>query len=817
MTDMRYEAYRNQVFPDDEQAPGGILVYYADGNEEIIYANQYVINLFECNSVEEFLDHTKGSFRHFVHEEDINAVEDSIWEQVSRQHGFDRICYRIKTKSGRLTSVEDFGRLVESEDERPVFYVFVSELSQQGPVDWLTGLPSIERFYKMALMEAATIKECGERPVAIAFNLMGMKSFNIQNGREAGNALLCSFADALRKHYGASACSRYTDDRFLAFSSESQSTETISALLDDFKKANGGNTLPVRAGAYICGPDDDIAAVGFNRAMIACDANRNGWMSHVEWFSDVMKTSEQVRAYVLGNMDRCIREGHIRPYYQAIVRSATGDICCEEALARWIDPDFGTLSPAQFIPILEEIGLLHKLDMHIIDCVLADLVKKRECGMPPVPVSVNVSLKDLHSIDLASVVAEKTTALGIPHNMLRIEFTESAASSDPALFKQQVDALHDAGFKVWMDDFGSGYSSLNSLKDFDFDLIKLDMEFIRGANSEKAHKIVAGILQTARTLGVDTLAEGVESEEQELFLKSVSCGRLQGYRYSRPLPLDTIIDHFKQGQSIKREKLPEANYWNTISSFDLSNPAYGIDDHGVDGSPITEMPAGIMERREGEWRLIRTNKPWQDFLVHSDLLDVPENGKPPLRMNKSMGDEFYAAIERCIVSGGWERIAGRLEYDSGLRFYARLLASEGESQAFSIASAPAILGKALGLYGDVPVAYAVFSLVFDEQSQHVVDLEYVYANPTYYKWGKYGQENFVGRTFLDVYGEIGTDVLNYFYRAAMFNEMQKKVVFDPALEQWIIYCIAPSPLEGCCVFAYMILDELPDRKAPEPM
>ena len=161
-------AFRNHMFLDDGRAPGGILVYYADGGEEIVYASPYIVEMFGCDSIEDFLEHTSGTFRHFVFEEDLEAVEDSIWEQVHKQHGFDRICYRIKTKDGSLKSVEDFDRLVESEEDRPLFYVFVSELGQQGPVDWLTGLPSLDRFYKMALMEAAALSECGEHQIGRA-------------------------------------------------------------------------------------------------------------------------------------------------------------------------------------------------------------------------------------------------------------------------------------------------------------------------------------------------------------------------------------------------------------------------------------------------------------------------------------------------------------------------------------------------------------------------------------------------------------------------------------------------------------------------
>ncbi|MBQ3302825.1 MAG: EAL domain-containing protein, partial [Eggerthellaceae bacterium] len=669
-----------------DDAPGGVLVYYADGDEEIIYVNQYVIDLFECDSYEDLLELTKGSFRGFVHDEDINSSEDSIWGQVGKHDNLDHIYYRIKTKSGRLVNIEDFGRLVERSGARPVFTVFLIEMKRKDSVDWLTGLPSMVRFHELAEIGAASIRERGDKPVAIALDLVGMKAFNTQYGRDEGDKLLCVFADVLRKHFGSEACSRFSEDHYYAYTAEDGVKERIEALFADFKQANEGNVLPVRAGAYLCDKEDDIVEIGFDRAKIACDLDRKTWQSHVMWFSDDMRAKARLRIHVLDRLSRAIEQGWIRPYYQAIVRSSTGYICGEEALARWDDPEYGMISPAFFIPILEDAGLLHQLDMHMVDCVIADILKERENGVTTVPTSINISVRDLGKVDIAHELARRADAAGVSHDLLRVEFTESAAIEDPAQLQLQIKSLHDAGFKVWMDDFGSGYSSLNTLQEFGFDLIKLDIEFVRNLESERAREVVAGVVRVASKMGVDTLAEGIETEEQALFLESIGCDMLQGFLYFRPVPIDEIIRWVSEGKSKTRESDVERDYWNAVGMADLIDPTANIDSKAADGTPLSEFPAGVMERRGDIWRLVRSNMAYREFLDRGGVIPISNPRLEPNVFEFGVDVEYAKAAKRSVSTGMWERVAGRLEYGTGLQFYTRHVASSPEANAFLLAS-----------------------------------------------------------------------------------------------------------------------------------
>ena len=800
--------YEDRLEVDTDDAPGGVIAHFADGNEEIIHANKHVLDIFECQTVDEFLELTQGTFKKLVHEDDFDVVEDSIWGQVKQREGFDHVHYRARTKTKRVVTLSEYGRLVSNTKYgRPVFYTLVSEVTPETSVDWLTGLPGMARFHDLARLGSQAMFSRGERPVALALDLMGMKNFNTRYGRSEGDRLLRAFADVLRKHFGSEASSRFAEDHFYAYSSAAGIEDRVNSVFASFKTVDFDRIPPVRVGVYACDPNDDIVSLGFDRAKAACDLDRKTWQSHLTWFTDEMKTAEQLRIHVLECLDQAIAEGWIRPHYQAVVRSATSAICNEEALARWIDPQFGPLYPDQFIPDLEEAGLLHKLDLHIVDCVIADMQTKREHNVPIVPVSINFSLRDLVQLDLVNEISRRADAAGLPHSLLRIELTESVASSDPAFLRAQIDAMHQAGFEVWMDDFGSGYSSLNTLQEFNFDLIKLDMGFLRSAEVEKSRVILAGVVQAAAELGVGTLTEGVETEEQAEFLASIGCDMLQGYFYAKPNDIQSIVLQAENSNSIRREPFEESRYWNSISLASFTNLAER-DGSSADWVPLTEFPVAVVEERKGAWSILRANDPYIDFLQNIGVLTEPYSNLRSAPISSHVFDlEFYVAADRARLSHSWERIFGHIEYGSGYQFYVRHIDSTNDANAFMVSAAPTMLGAGLGIYGDVPVAYAVFHVVLNEAGNEVVDAEYVYANNSYCDWGGFQLDEIIGKSFLQVARDASPMWFPYCYQAAVLGKRMHDVVFSPETGHWLSFNIAPSLIEGCCVYAFTLADD----------
>lgn len=801
-------SYEPNHYIDSESAPGGVIVYYADGDEEIIHVNQYVIDLLECDSFDDFMQFTGGSFRDFVYREDIGAAEDSIWGQVASQGNFDHIFYRVKTKTGRLVQIEDFGRLVETPDSRPVFNVFIVEMKEWGTVDWLTGLPTMSRFHNLANLEAQRMRERGERPVTIALDFMGLKTFNSQYGRTEGDRLLSGFADVLRKHFGYEACSRFSEDHFYALSMEEGIQGRINNLFADAANCNGGKVLPLRVGLYACDPDDDIVEVGFDRARFACDLDRKTWQSHAVWFSDELKAKEDFRTYVCEHLDEAIAKQWLRPYYQGIVRASTGVICGEEALARWTDPVYGELCAEAFIPYLEEAGLLQRVDMHIIECVFQDMLAKRRTQTPIVPVSVNISLSDVGKIDLAREIVQRADALGVSRSLLRVEFTESSLSEGSDKLRAQIQALHAEGIEVWLDDFGSGYSSLSTLREYSFDLIKISESFIEDINNEKARNLMRAIVKSAGKQGIGTLAKGVETEEQDRFLASIGCNMLQGFYYTTANPVGVIMGRCRSGEGLPREDMTEFAYWNTVGTVDLSDPTSTTDDYDVDGNPLSEFPAGVMELRGDTWNVLRANDAYREFLYSSGITEVSSARFSTIVPKYTIDADFVAATERCRRSGRWERVGGRLEYGLGLQFYVRPIASSRDADAFAIASVPNTLGTALGTYGDVPVAYAVLRVDLNARGDAAVDAEYIFANSVFCEWTNRSQEEVPGSSFTArVARDEADEWLSRFYRAVETQESVHDVDYSPTLGHWLSYDVAPSPVRNCVVFAFSFADK----------
>lgn len=281
----------------------------------------------------------------------------------------------------------------------------------------------------------------------------------------------------------------------------------------------------------------------------------------------VINTGVTQKSYILSNIDRAISEGWIEPYYQPIIRTYSGKLCSVEALARWEDPELGVFSPGQFIPVLEENDLSYKLDIYIAKRVISMLQQRIKQGANVVPVSINISRLDFLHCDPAEIIASTCDSHGVRRNLIAIELTETAVISDSEAMKSAIDRFHQAGFEVHMDDFGSGYSSLNILKDFDFDEIKIDMGFLRNFN-EKSKTIVTMAVRMAKRLGIHTLAEGVESKEHVDFLREIGCERIQGYYFGKPQPLAKAVESLKKN-NVSYETREEYTLYQKIGLIDV--------------------------------------------------------------------------------------------------------------------------------------------------------------------------------------------------------------------------------------------------------
>ena len=231
---------------------------------------------------------------------------------------------------------------------------------------------------------------------------------------------------------------------------------------------------------------------------------------------------------------------YLQPQYDYTTNTMTG----AEALVRWKHPEKGLIPPGLFIPIFENNGFICKLDLYVWEEACRLLRKWIDLGLNPVPISVNISRRDIYSQNLVDIFENLIKTYKLDPRMLRLEITESAYMDNPEQLIKVVDDLRDLGFCIEMDDFGSGYSSLNTLKDVPVDVLKLDMKFImsatQGTDSEKSKggHILSSIVRMANWLKLPVIAEGIETGIQADYLKSIGCFYMQGYYFAKPMPVD---------------------------------------------------------------------------------------------------------------------------------------------------------------------------------------------------------------------------------------------------------------------------------------
>ena len=285
----------------------------------------------------------------------------------------------------------------------------------------------------------------------------------------------------------------------------------------------------------------------YNSASMARESVGDSDESHLVFFNDTLVEERLWIDTVQDNQKKALENEEFAVYYQPKYDPRTNELKGAEALVRWISPEFGFVSPGRIIPIFEKNGFITEIDHYMLTHVARDQKKWLDQGFKCVPVSVNVSRAHFIENDLAEQIRDAVDKEGTPHELVEIELTESAFFDDKKKLIETISKLRDYGFSVSMDDFGSGYSSLNSLKDMPLDVLKLDAEFFRGDNqNERGEIVVSEAIKLAKSLNMRTVAEGVEIKEQVDFLAKEGCDMIQGFYYAKPMPRDEFEQSFKK-------------------------------------------------------------------------------------------------------------------------------------------------------------------------------------------------------------------------------------------------------------------------------
>lgn len=423
------------------------------------------------------------------------------------------------------------------------------ELEYIAHYDDLSGLNNFSHFLTYAKEEMINENVKPGEKIFLFINIDGFKNYNDQRGFQAGNRFLKDVANEIKDIFPNSLSCREASDHFILFADFEGYYGRLEQLHSRVQNLDLEIKPGVFAGGYVFNNRDEDPRRAVDKARYACSVATSKHDSLFVEYDKEMHNGYHLLQYVIHHIDEAVEKGWIRPFYQPVAWSKTGEICGAEALVRWIDPNRGFLSPGNFVPALEENKLIHKLDACIFESVCKDIRKNMDAGLPVVPVSINFSRLDFQLMDAIGFLEGLIKKYNIPKDFIHVEVTESALMEDENLLKKSVSSLKEKGYAVWLDDFGSGYSSLNVLKDYNFDVVKIDMVFLKGfEKNEKSKVLIKSIIELAKLLKMRTLTEGVETKEHVDFLKEAGCERLQGYYFGKPMSYDDFMAKIDSGE-----------------------------------------------------------------------------------------------------------------------------------------------------------------------------------------------------------------------------------------------------------------------------
>jgi diguanylate cyclase (GGDEF)-like protein/PAS domain S-box-containing protein len=448
------------------------------------------------------------------------------------------LVYPIHDGLGRLTHYvahkEDV-TLRKSAEER---------LRQLSEFDPLTGLLNKKAFDDRLTQAMAQADERHGHFALLWFDLDNFKSVNDSFGHTAGDELLLGYSQRLRALFGPQvALGRYSGDTFVAVLPDTPQSAVALLVQDALARLQrpvtvGGSTLVLSASAGIAiypgdAPSAGLLAAAAETAMYRVkEEGRNGF----RFFAPDMQAHTQRSLELAAGLRQAAARGELHLVYQPQCALKDHRMVGAEALLRWQHPSWGAVSPGEFIPLAEQTGAIVDIGLWVVEQVARQLRAWLDAGLPVACVAINVSAIQFAQPDLVERLLAVVQHNGLGTGHIEVELTEAVALRDPAGAGAKIQRLKDAGFRVSIDDFGTGYSSMSYLKRYALDKLKIDQSFIRDLAQDAGDQaIVTAIVKMAHSLGLSTIAEGVETPEQQAFLAAAGCDEIQGYWYSRPV------------------------------------------------------------------------------------------------------------------------------------------------------------------------------------------------------------------------------------------------------------------------------------------
>lgn len=425
--------------------------------------------------------------------------------------------------------------------------------------DPVTGIPNLNYIKQFSDEKLSRLWSSGTVPAIVYFDIRSMLSYNTEYGYSRGDDLLRLTAQTINEAFPDALVGRGEGDHFIVIGAYDDDIAHKAATINEtIRKRAYGRTTGIQCALVKMEPDMN-AVEGIERARDTM--KKIGDDLNVVCRLYVPEEEGHLNSrFIVQNFEEAMRNGWIRVFYQPILRTRTEKITVLEALARWIDPQHGAISPGQFIPVLSRYHLLHKLDLYMVEQICREFRTREEAGLPLIPVSVNFSAQDFDYVDVPEELHRLLDKYGVSRDCIIVEITEQDLAQATGHFKDQLKKIHESGFRLWLDDFGSGYSSLNVFSQYHVDRIKFDMELVRHLDDNHgANRIIMkSITEMCRQMGVHTLAEGIETKDQYQFLLDIDCEMVQGFYFFKPEPVETAIENIrKSGPSLSLETQEE--------------------------------------------------------------------------------------------------------------------------------------------------------------------------------------------------------------------------------------------------------------------
>ncbi len=546
-TDQRLKSLINAV-------PGGIITFEMSAPPRITYFNDTACDIVGLTRAE-FETQAERDLFALVHPADISTIRELIQDYIAhpRSSGAtfrilrkDRSTRWIRLSGVPISSAEGTLTAIcvctdvsaEKESALQLEHAF-QEMRYRSEHDALTDLWNRDAFHRRtheALIEKAQVPH-----VLLSVNIHRFKMINEFFGAHVGDEVLRLLAGGLRDLFdGVGTYGRMEADHFIAcFPASALNMDRIMAVLDQKLTSQSYEYhIELFFGLYeITDPHMAVDQM-CDRAAMALKTIKGSAVKRYAYYDDSMRQTLVDEQSIAEEMHDALAGGQFVPYLQPIYSLKTLQPVSAEVLVRWQHPEKGLIPPGKFIPLFERNGFVTKLDFAVWEQACALLSNWTRQGVPAMPLSINISRIDLYHPHLCEELVSLLQRYDLDPSLLKLEITESAYIDDPTVLAAVIRRFRAAGFRILMDDFGSGYSSLNTLKDMPINVLKIDMCFLAELeNSPRAASILVSVAGMARRLNIPVIVEGVETQAQLDFLASIGCDEGQGYFFSRPLPV----------------------------------------------------------------------------------------------------------------------------------------------------------------------------------------------------------------------------------------------------------------------------------------